>query len=426
MIKQKMTHKIGYKSILLLSLVLVLIAISILARLLRPVFTHTMINLNKSELHNSRAHLRKTIAGDSHIRTPQRVKAVYMSQCGAKSPQIRKHILDLISNTELNAVVIDIKDYTGTVSFPTTLPYANAGKGCVVKDMKSLIKDFHKHGIYVIGRITVFQDPLYARHHPDLAVQSKSKNSPWADWHGLHFIDVGARPFWKYILAISREAHQKYMFDELNFDYIRFPSDGPMRDAVYMHSDYGSRADELENFFRYLSYNVKIPDKAGHLPVISADLFGMTTTNYDDLTIGQVLERALPYFDFIAPMVYPSHYPSWFLGLHNPNKHVYTVVNYSMKQAVKRTVATSTIIASPRYTIWQKHKSTSGKQLYKKPAFDKNKLRPWLQDFDYGGHYDAKEVRAQIKAVYDAGLNSWMLWDPANIYTKEALLSSSE
>ncbi len=356
---------------------------------------------------------------DSHIKTPKAVKAVYMSQCGAASPKIRQHIKKLIESTELNAVVIDIKDYTGTVSFPSSVAGANEGEGCVVNDMKELIEDFHKSGIYVIGRITVFQDPLYAKRFPQEAVQSKSKNGPWSDWKGLHFIDVGSKKFWNYIVKISHEAHQKYLFDELNYDYIRFPSDGPMYDAVYTLSDYGKRADELEKFFRYLAYNVKVPDKAGHIPIISADLFGMVTTNYDDLTIGQVLERALPYFDFIAPMVYPSHYPKSFLGLGNPNKHVYTVIKYSLDKAVPRVEATSTKIMSFKYKAV---KDESDNVLYyKKPSYSKLKLRPWLQDFDYGGIYGAKEVRAQIQAVYDAGLTSWMLWDPANIYTQSAL-----
>ena len=228
---------------------------------------------------------------------------------------------------------------------------------------------------------------------------------------------MGARDFWDYIVALSHEAHQKYLFDELNFDYVRYPSDGPMHDAVYTKSNYANRSDELEDFFRFLNMHVKVPDKAGHTPKISADLFGMVTTNYDDLTIGQVLEKALPYFDYIAPMVYPSHYPKSFLRLGNPNKHVYTVVNYSMKKAVARTIATTTKIQAIPY------EKLDGKNIYKKPAYNKNKLRPWLQDFDYGGNYGVAEVRGQIRAVYDAGLNSFMIWDPANIYTKGAYIN---
>ncbi len=361
----------------------------------------------------------RRIYTDDHVHTPKQVKAVYVSQCGASSDKIRSRIEELLDETEINSVIIDIKDYTGTVSFQTSLENANDGRGCLVKDMKSYIKRLHDKGIYVIGRITVFQDPLYTTNHPEQAVQSKSLKQPWKDYKGLHFVDVGARDFWEYIVKLSKEAFEEYLFDELNYDYIRYPSDGPMKDAVYTLSDYQNRSDELEKFFDYLHTHVKVKDKAGHTPVMSADLFGMTTTNYDDLTIGQVLEKALPYFDYIAPMVYPSHYPSAFLGLGNPNKNVYKVVNYSMKKAVERVAATSTKIQSLKYKP-----ITATSTVYKKPSYDKNKLRPWLQDFDYGGTYGVKEIRDQIQAVYDAGLHSWMLWDPSNIYTKEALLSS--
>ena len=146
-------------------------------------------------------------------------------------------------------------------------------------------------------------------------------------------------------------------------------------------------------------------------------MFGMTTTNLDDLTIGQVFERAAPYFDFIAPMVYPSHYPPGFNGYSNPNKNVYGVVNYSMTRAVERAIATTTTINSFAHT----RIGTSTPAIYSKPVYDPNILRPWLQDFDYGGDYGPEEVRAQIQATYDAGLHSWMLWAPSNYYTRGAL-----
>ena len=143
----------------------------------------------------------------------------------------------------------------------------------------------------------------------------------------------------------------------------------------------------------------------------------MTATNNDDLNIGQVLERALPYFDYVAPMVYPSHYPSGFNGWKNPNDHVYDVVRFSMDRAAARTIATTTSVAGYAQT----RIGTSTPAMYEKPAYDKLKMRPWLQDFDYGGDYDAADVRAQIQATYDAGLNSWMLWSPSNKYTRGAL-----
>jgi hypothetical protein len=156
--------------------------------------------------------------------------------------------------------------------------------------------------------------------------------------------------------------------------------------------------------------------------MMSADLFGMTATNVDDLNIGQQLERALPYFDFVAPMVYPSHFPKGFHGLTNPNKNVYEVIHFSMGEAVRRAIATSTVVA----TLMGTKIASTTPQLYTKPVYDKQKLRPWLQDFDYGGNYGVPEVQAQIKAAYDVGLTSWMLWDAGNKYTPAALLPEAQ
>ncbi len=356
----------------------------------------------------------------AHMDTPEHVRAVYMSQCAASSSDFRDHFISLIDDTELNAIIIDIKDYTGTVSFPREDDGSGEvldGTGCTVPDMEDFIALLHEKDIYVIGRIAVFQDPLYTSVYPARAVQSKSRvGEPWKDHKGLSFVDVGAKPFWDYIVDISHDSHA-IGFDELNYDYVRYPSDGPMSDVSFDHSDYNNRAQELEKFFRYLESKVRVADANGHSPTLSADLFGMTTTNKDDLTIGQVLERATPYFDYIAPMVYPSHYPRGFNGYANPNTEVYGVIKYSMDRAVERVTATTTTIGALAYT----RIGTSTPAVYEKPARDPNILRPWLQDFDYGGDYGPTEVRAQIQAAYDAGLHSWMLWDPANRYTRAAL-----
>lgn len=353
-----------------------------------------------------------------HVETPKNVRAIYMSQCAATTQSFRDLHVGLIRDTELNSIVLDIKDFTGTVSFPLTETENLGGEGCVVGDMKEFIEALHDEGIYVIGRITVFQDPLYTSVHPERAVQSKTirPGQPWQDHKGLSFVDVGARPFWDYIVSIARESHA-IGFDELNFDYIRYPSDGPMSDVSFNHSDYSQRSHELEKFFRYLESKVKHADASGHIPVISADLFGMTTTNFDDLTIGQIMEQATPYFDYIAPMTYPSHYPRGFNGYQNPNENVYGVIKYSMDRAVERVESPTTTISSLAYT----RIGTSTPPMYRKPARDRSLLRPWLQDFDYGGDYGPQEVRDQIQATYDAGIHSWMLWSPSNYYTRGGL-----
>lgn len=371
-----------------------------------------------------------------HVPLPPQVKAIYMTSCVAGTPSFREKLVRLIEDTEINSVIIDVKDYSGTISFPPVSPawqpaWANAR--CGTADMKDFIAQLHKKDIFVIARITVFQDPFYAERHPELAVAKASDGSVWHDHKGLSFIDVGARPYWDHILELSVNAYN-IGFDELNFDYVRYPSDGNMQDIAFPNSlrgEYGAdKQANLEAFFKYL--NERLDDetlftavrhentgRASSTPWTSVDLFGMTTTNFDDLSIGQVQDRAAPYFDFVAPMVYPSHYPKTFLGLGNPNDYPYKVVNYAMQAGVNRMRASTT----PMQGFLHTRLSTSTPAVYAKPVYGADRLRTWIQDFDYGGDYDAADVRAQIQASYDAGVMSWMIWAPSNIYTREALLA---
>lgn len=343
-----------------------------------------------------------------HIKTPEPLKGIYMTQCVASMPSFREKLAKLIGETELNAVVIDIKDYSGTVSFVTgNNEIDNLNKnssGCKVSDMQEFVQELHNKNIYVIGRVTVFQDPLYVKAHPELAVKRKSDGGIWKDRKGISFIDVGAKPFWNYITAIATSSYA-IGFDEINFDYIRFPSDGNMEDIYFSHTGTIAKKEMLRQFFAYLDSKL-----AGTGIVTSADIFGMTTTNTDDLGIGQVLEYALLNFDYVSPMVYPSHYPPKFNGWPDPNKVPYEIVKFSMDAAVARDKFLYKEIAS----------STPNAKVLKR--INPLQLRPWLQDNDYPVHYTADMIRKQIQATYDAGLTSWMLWDPANTYTKEALL----
>jgi hypothetical protein len=347
----------------------------------------------------------------THIPTPQAVKTIYMSQCVAGTPSFRDKLVALVEETELNSIMIDIKDFSGGIAFPTEHPDLApfVSDACGARDMREFIGTLHDKGIYVIGRITVFQDPLYTSMHPELSVWKNAGGEIWKDHKGLSFIDVGAKPFWDYIVTLSEESYA-IGFDELNYDYIRFPSDGNMKEIYYPFSEEVVTADpnfgkaiQLEKFFKYLSTKM---DHTG--AVLSADLFGMTATNPDDLNIGQVLERTLPYFDYVMPMVYPSHYPNGFRGYQNPAIEPYNVVNFSMSRAVERANELASSSSTP---TWIREKVS------------KNQLRPWLQDFDLGARYTPEMVRAQIQATYDAGLNSWALWDAGNTYTKEALIS---
>jgi hypothetical protein len=346
-----------------------------------------------------------------HLGTPKPLKGIYMTQCVAGMPSFREKLVKLIDETELNAVVIDIKDYTGTVSFKTGNDEIDAlnknASGCKVSDMQNFVEELHNKNIYVIGRVTAFQDPTFVKAHPELAVKKKS-GGIWKDRKGISFVDPGAKPFWNYITAIATSSYA-IGFDEINFDYIRFPSDGDMKDIYFSYTGTTTKKEMLRKFFEYLDENL-----SGTGLTTSADLFGMTTTNTDDLGIGQVLEYALENFDYVDPMVYPSHYPPTFNGWPDPNKVPYEIVKFSMDAAVARNkflyseISTTTASTTPNLGLMKR--------------INPLQLRPWLQDNDYPVHYTADMVRKQIQATYDAGLTSWMLWDPANTYTKEALL----
>ncbi len=343
-----------------------------------------------------------------HVGTPEPVMGIYMSQCVVGTPSFRDSLVTLIDTTDLNTVVIDIKDFSGKIAFPSVNPILahSVSDECGAADMREFVKSLHEKNIYVIGRITVFQDPYYTTLHPEAAVQSAAirPGQPWRDHKGLSFIDVSHRAYWDYVVELSRVAYEEFGFDELNYDYIRYPSDGPMSDARFVNHN---KSEALEIFFAYLFDKVK-PTGV----VMSADLFGMTTTNVDDLNIGQQLERTLPYFDYIMPMVYPSHYPKSFLGLGNPNSNPYKVVNYSMAEAVRRTLATSTAVR----TLSGLAIASTSPERYTKDAFPARKMRPWLQDFDYGKDYTPADIDAQIRATLDAGLTSWVFWDAGNRY----------
>lgn len=335
----------------------------------------------------------------SHLATPNPLKALYMTACTASERRLRGNVLANFDNTELNAIVIDIKDYTGTDSYASTSMQSGAGigHGCRIRDLAGFIASLHARGIYVIGRVTVFQDPLYASLHPDLAIQSKSRpGSPWRDKNGLAYLDPSAKPYWDYIVGIGREAYGIGV-DELNFDYIRFPSDGNLSDMSFTWSAGKPKAEAVTSFFRYLreQFSSTTPDMVnGGLPVLSADLFGLTTTAEDDMGIGQLLTHALPYFDYVAPMVYPSHFASGYIGFAKPAQHPYDVIHYSMDKAASRALQAST-----------------------SPA----KLRPWIQAFDLGAIYTPAMVRSEMQATYDAGLSSWMLWNAGSAYTRDYL-----
>jgi len=327
----------------------------------------------------------------THIQTPEKVKALYMSGWVAGSDNFRNSLIKIVDERELNAVVIDIKDSTGRISFATDDPEIQkiGSSENRIKSIRALTSLLHSKNIYIIGRISVFQDPYLTKLKPEWAVKRVSDGGVWKDRKGLSFLDPTNKNVHDYILTLALYSY-KVGFDEINFDYIRYPSDGNMKDINYNLGSGETRADNIEKFFKFISTELK---KVENIP-ISADLFGLTTEAKDDMGIGQVWEKALPYFDFLCPMVYPSHYPSGYSGYKNPALYPYEVINKALASGVVKTQAINQNIA---------------------------KIRPWLQDFDLGATYTKEMIRAEIKAVYDNGLDSWMLWDPSNKYTPSAL-----
>jgi len=353
---------------------------------------------------------------------PAIIKAVYSTAWSAGNNDKIDYLIDLVKTTELNAVVIDIKDYSGYVLYDTKLAAVEKykAKDIRISKINRLIKRLHNEGIYVIARISVFQDPVLASARPNLAIHNKETGGLWLDNKKLAWIDPAAKEAWDYNIDIAKDAANRG-FDEINFDYIRFASDGNLNNMVFPFYNSSStfKSGVIKDFFKYLRQEL-----AGIK--ISADLFGLSTVNNDDLGIGQMIESAYTYFDYVSPMVYPSHYAKSFLGHKNPAEYPYEVVKYSMDSAVKRlttynlqlTTITSSTIAYSTTTTTQSLVVSSQSLV---------KLRPWLQDFNLGATYNAEMVRHEIQAVYDAAsstpdlLSGWMLWNPSNIYTKGAL-----
>jgi hypothetical protein len=340
-----------------------------------------------------------------HIKTPETVRAIYMTACAASSKTFREKIVSLATTTEINSIVIDVKDYTGTISFSSenSLIKENVGTGCKVSDMKDFVNELHKNGIYVIARISSFQDGFWVKKRPELAVKKESDGTVWKDNKGVSWLDPGSKEVWNYLVVIGKESYA-LGFDELNFDYIRFPSDGNMNNIAYPFSESAIKREVMKNFFIYLRDNLndlKVP--------LSADMFGMVTVADFDLNIGQMLEDALPYFDYISPMVYPSHYPKDWNGFSNPAEHPYDVVKGAMEGAILKVNNLKMSLASSTPEDVRNRISTK-------------QIRPWLQDFNLGADYTPEMVKAQMQATYDVGLDSWLLWNAGNIYTKGALL----
>ena len=312
-------------------------------------------------------------APPSSFPMPSNVRAIHLSY-GSFGPRSAEFFLENSAGSQINAVIITIKDELGRVAL------YDSGKK---EQIRKFLETMHAKEIYVIARLVTFQDQSLASARPDLAIYNARTGRAWENHKGLTWMDPTQQEVWAYNAAIAKEAVEMG-FDEINFDYIRFPTGGPVSDAKYAHfKDYDSRVAVLEAFFKF------IRDELGEDPILSIDVFGVTFTD-DDVNIGQHIETIQKYFDVIAPMPYPSHFPPGFLGFQNPAQYPYQVLAYTLKSGFERLDAGVTV-------------------------------RPWLQDFNLGAIYDVMKIQEQIRAAKDQDIHTWALWNASDRYTFEAV-----
>jgi len=332
------------------------------------------------------------------VMRPQAIKAAYLTYYGVGDRGIRTRVLELTSRTELNAVVIDVKGDRGWVLYRTEVEQALAvgaqGPG-TLRDFDGLMADLKALGIYTIARIVTFKDNTLASGRPDLAIIDTRTGKPWIDNEKLAWVDPFREEVWAYNIALAREAVRRG-FDEVQFDYVRFPTDGKLGAARYSRpNNKDTRLPAIAGFLQRARRELG-PTGA----FVAADLFGYTAFNENDTDIGQRIEEIAPHLDYICPMVYPSGYHKGIPGHPNPVLVPYKVVHESVRMIRKRSIGTTA------------------------------RVRPWLQDFrDYAFDrriFGVNEVQAQIRGAEEAGGTGWMLWNPRNDYTGAALRAKRE
>ena len=325
--------------------------------------------------------------------TPHHIKAAYLTYYGVADKGIRERVFSLLDRTELNAVVIDVKGDRGLIPYRTTVPAAlEAGAlgPVIMKDFDQLLADLKGRHVYTIARIVSFKDNILAGAHPELAVIDTRTGKPWIDNEKLAWVDPTREEVWDYIIAVAKEAALKG-FDEIQFDYVRFPTDGKLAAAKY--SKPITPQVRIETIAGFLAKARKELGPTGVF--IAADVFGYTAFNENDTDIGQRIENMAPHLDYFSPMVYPSGYHMGIPGFRNPVSHSYEIVRESVRLTRKRTEGMSV------------------------------QVRPWLQDFkDYAFDkriFGVSEIQAQVRGAEEAGATGWMLWNPRNDYTAAAL-----
>lgn len=313
------------------------------------------------------------------------VRGVHLTAWVGGSGKDRRAFLAQASGTVVNAVIVPVKEYDGKVYIPGVEAARELGTTRIaIPDPRSLVADIKSRGMRAIARVVVFKDDTLARRRPEWAVMDEG-GGPWKNRKGVAWVDPYRREVWDYNIEVALAA-AKAGFDEVQFDYIRFPSDGDTRRCRYSQEHSSATAVAALEEFMALARRRLSAAGVG----MSAAVFGLTTTAHDDMGIGQALGRMARSVDALSPMMYPSHYAKGEYGLANPNREPYRIISWGLRDA-KRKLGSAA------------------------------KLRPYLQDFSLGHRYGVSEVRDEIRAAAHQGVSSWILWNPQNRYTWAAL-----
>ena len=312
------------------------------------------------------------------------IRGVYLNGYLFNNPSKRESIEEILTKTDVNTLVIDVKTDNGHILFDTDIDevlYLNNER---VKFTKNDIQDLREiKDLYLVGRLVVFQDPLFAKVFPDEAVFDSRLNKPYSQ-NGQFFLDPSSKKVQNYIINIAVESC-RLGFDEIQYDYIRYPDSSSKFMQFDTKNDFENRVDNINSF---LSKSRQLLHNEGCL--LSADTFGYILTNKQDGGIGQNLETIVQNVDFISPMVYPSHYTNGSFGYQNPNNHPYEVITAALTDALDRGV-------------------------------DKNKIRPFLQGFWHSN----EDIRNNIKAASDLGMD-WLIWNILSVYELDSFTKLSQ
>ena len=328
-----------------------------------------------------------------HMPRPEIVRGLYVNRWAALGRKMSQ-LIDLAKKTEVNALVIDVKDDRGFVLYKSRVPLAveigaDTNSAMSHRKLRAILDTMTAHRIFPIARIVVAKDPLLASKKLEWAIKRRDNLQPWLDKNGNPWLDPHHQEVWKYAADLAKEAYE-LGFSEVQFDYVRFPDEKRLvRESVYPLANGRFRAQVIREQLGYIRSYLKPTG----MPV-TIDVFGLTATDTTDMGIGQRWEMFIDQADVVLPMVYPSHFAPGTYKLGNPNAHPYSTIDHVMKDAKRRTAN----IANAA------------------------KIVPWYQDFTLGPpHYYAEHVRAQKKAGYDNGFQSWILWNPGSRYNEAAL-----